>query len=216
MAAMTDLATQLSATPDIAADVARLQEIFPLNARQRSMTEHVVREHRRLLNAFAREGRPPTDLDPLVLERLAAEDAIVVDEGLVTGAYPFSLVPTPHRVRIDGNATTYAMCSIDAVAISPVWGLPVHIESVCAVTGAPIRIEQNGNRGVSDPGDARLGIRWQAPCGSASASMCREMVFLAGPRVARHWQEEGGEASTYGLDEGIEFGRRFFQPLLTD
>lgn len=212
---MTHLSAHDPPTPDIAADVARLAANFPLLARQQSMGREVIREHRRLLDGIAREGRPPTDLDSAALERLAAEDVIVVDEGRVTGAYPFSLAPTPHRVRMGENATTYAMCSIDAVAISPVWGIPVHIESVCAVTGAPIRIEQNGDHGVSDPGDVRLGIRWQAPCGSASASMCREMVFLADPFVARRW-EEGGEASTYSLAEGIEFGRRFFQPLLID
>ena len=213
---MNDLSTEPSPAPDIEADVARLATNFPLLARQQNMGPDVIREHRRLLDGIAREGRPPTGLDPAALERLAAEDVIVVEEGRVTGAYPFSLAPTAHRVRIGENATTYAMCSIDAVAISPVWAIPVHIESICAVTGAPIRIEQNGERGVSDPGDIRLGIRWQAPRGSASVSMCREMVFLADPFVARRWKDEGGEASTYSFEEGIEFGRRFFQPLLID
>lgn len=201
---------------DLVRDVARLLDNFPLLTRQRAMTPDLRRAHRHLLNTIAHEGRPPTDLEPWAVRTLAAEDVIVADEHGITGAYPFSLMPTGHRLRIGGKVEVYAMCSIDAVAVAPVWRLPTRIESTCAYTGVPIHVDQQPDGAKSDPGDVRLGIRWQVPQGSASTSMCREMVFLAGPDAARGWQEDGGEASVYTMEEGIEFGRRFFAPLLVD
>jgi mercuric reductase len=179
------------------------------------MGAEAKRTHRRLLAALIREGRPPTDLDPAIVDRLAAEDVIVTEAGRIAGAYPFSLVATPHRIRI-GDTSIYAMCAIDALAISAVWKVSTRTESECAVTGAPIRVEQQPGSVVAEPSDLRLGVRWQAPRGSASTSMCREMVFLADPSVARRWQRDGAEASIYTLQEGVEFGRRFFDPLLVD
>lgn len=201
---------------DVSGDVARLRSNFPLLARQRALAPDLRQAHRHLLNTIVHEGRPPTDLDSSGVRTLAAEDVIVADENGITGAYPFSLTPTAHRLRIGDTVEVYAMCSIDAVAVAPVWGLPTRIESTCAFTGVSIRVDQRQDGAGSDPGDVRLGIRWQVPQGSASTSMCREMVFLAGPDAARGWQEDGGEASVYTLEEGIEFGRRFFAPLLVD
>jgi hypothetical protein len=212
---MTEPASRPRSATDLVEDAARLHQNFPLLARQRRLGAEAKRTHRRLLTALVREGRPPTDLDPAMVERLAAEDVIVTEGGRITGAYPFSLAATPHRIDT-GETTLYAMCAIDAVAISPVWKVPTRIESECAVTGAPIRVEQHPGSAGAEPPDLRLGIRWQAPRGSASTSMCREMVFLADPPAARRWERDGSEASTYTLEEGVEVGRRFFQPLLVD
>lgn len=212
---MTDPASRTRSATDLVEDVARLQQNFPLLARQRRLGAGAKRTHRRLLTALVRDGRPPLDLDPAMVERLAAEDVIVTEGDRITGAYPVSLAATPHTISIGSN-TIYAMCAIDAVAISPVWKVPTRIESECAVTGARIRVEQQPGSVEAEPSDLRLGVRWQAPRGSASTSMCREMVFLANPLVARRWQRDGSEASTYTLEEGVEFGRRFFEPLLVD
>ena len=38
--------------------------------------------------------------------------------GVIVALYPFSTVPTPVRVRLDG-AERYAMCAIDALGIAP-------------------------------------------------------------------------------------------------
>lgn len=205
-----------STQPDLTADVVRLQTNFPLLSRRRDLPPETRQAHSRLLEAIVSEGRLPVDLDPSAVSALAAVDVIVADESGVVGAYPFSLIPTAHRVTIDGTIEVNAMCAIDAVAIAPVWGLPTRTDSQCAVTGVPIRIDQGHDGAVSEPAGVRLGIRWQVPQGSASTSMCREMVFLSDAAVARGWQGVGGDASVYTLEEGIEFGRRFFAPLRAD
>jgi len=54
-----------------------------------------------------------------VLTELADGDFLCLDPaGQITAVYPFSALPTRHRVRISGNATVFAMCAIDALGIS--------------------------------------------------------------------------------------------------
>ena len=46
-----------------------------------------------------------------VLAELADGDFLCLDHaGQITAAYPFSALPTRHRVRISGKATVFAMC----------------------------------------------------------------------------------------------------------
>lgn len=83
--------------------------------------------HQAVLRHFAATGTAP---DPAVLEpvaaeedrsvrevsdELAAEDFLTLDEeAQIRAAYPFSAVPTRHRVRIEGGAEVWSMCAIDA------------------------------------------------------------------------------------------------------
>jgi hypothetical protein len=48
--------------------------------------------------------------------------------GQITAAYPFSVLPTRHLVRIAGHAAVFAMCAIDALGISAMTGRPVMID----------------------------------------------------------------------------------------
>jgi hypothetical protein len=197
---------------DIPADVARLESDFPLRPRQLALDERERAVHRAILDSFCRRGLPPDELDPSIVGTLADNDLIVVEEGSVVGAYPFSLRSTDHHLLISGTVRIDAMCAFDAVAVAPVWMVDTEINSTCAHTGVPIRVTQAPDP-VAEPSAVHLGIRWQAPCGSASVSMCREMVFLADAGVARAWKAAGPEASIYTLEEGVEFGRLLFAPL---
>lgn len=197
---------------DIPADVDRLESNFPLRPRQHALDEHERAVHRAILDSFCRRGLPPENLDPSIVATLADNDLIVVDEGRMVGAYPFSLRPTDHHLLISATVRIDAMCAFDAVAVAPVWEVDTEITSTCAHTGVPVRVTQTPDP-VAEPADVHLGIRWQAPCGSASVSMCREMVFLADAEAAGEWQQAGPEASIYTLEEGVEFGRLLFAPL---
>jgi hypothetical protein len=82
-----------------------------------------------------------------VLAELADGDFVCLDQaGQITAAYPFSALPTRHRVRISGAATVFAMCAIDAWAC-PRWPAfrllsnrpirPPATRSPCTLTGPP-------------------------------------------------------------------------------
>jgi hypothetical protein len=80
-----------------------------------------------------------------VLAELADGDFLCLDEaGQITAAYPFSALPSRHRVRISGEAAVFAMCAIDALGISAMTGRPVVIESADPHTGEPITVNVTG------------------------------------------------------------------------
>ena len=90
-----------------------------------------------------------------VLGQLADADFLCLDHaGQITVAYPFSALPTPHRVQIAGHATVFAMCAIDALGISAMTGVPVVIESADPSTGQPITLNVDGASSTWDPGTA--------------------------------------------------------------
>ena len=206
--------------------VGRLESRLPLRRRQRDLPEALARAHRAILHSFAATGRPPgVDLieriagvdAATVMERLSSDDLIVVGDGRIEGAYPFSLEPTPHLLSI-GDFEVHAMCALDAVAVAPVFGLEVMTVSRCEMSGAPIRIHQVGDSvETGAPRGLRVGVRWQQPDGCAAHSMCRDMVFLSDLETAEHWRGADPDAAgIFDLSEAIEFGVGFFAPLIED
>lgn len=212
---------------DISQAVDRLNSQLPLAQRQRDLPDELLQVHRAILQGLVGQGRVPTadalgkllqsvDL-PAALERLGGDNLVVVDpaQGRALGAYPLTEEDTPHRVSVGGH-TVHAMCALDAVSVAPMFGVRTMVHSSCHVTGFPIVISQEHDRIIeADPAGLRIGVRWQQPDACAAHSMCMEMVFLKDLPTALQWQ--GGDTqhiSLFDLAEGVEFGARFFRPLL--
>lgn len=210
--------------------VERLAAQLPLQERQRALPSALAKVHRLILRTLVGSGRAPRNeqLAEILsgatvqdaLQRLAKDDLIVLDaaQGEVLGAYPVTIEDTPHHLTIDGVGIN-AMCALDAMAVAPMFEVAVEVESRCHVTGTPIRLAVTAERvSAASPSSAvRVGVAWQQPCGHAAHSMCREMVFLADDKIAVEWQDGDLEAkSVFDLDEALEFGARFFRPLLSE
>lgn len=87
--------------------------------------------YRAILRAFPEHGGPPRlddvhatardlGLDPQsAVARLHDRDLIRLDQtgSAIASAYPFSRLPTAHRVEITDAQPVYAMCAIDALGI---------------------------------------------------------------------------------------------------
>lgn len=209
----------------VSAAIARLEERLPLRARQAALPPPLAALHRAILWSLVREGEAPSSRTMAgllggvppgeALARLGRDDLVVLDpeDGSVAGAYPLTTEDTPHRLQV-GACSVRAMCALDALSVAPVFGVEVCIESGCAVTGDPVRVEQQGTA-VADvhPNGLRVGVRWQHPEGCAAHSMCRDMVFLRDADVAEAWRA-GGDAGLFSLEEGVAFASGFFRPLL--
>lgn len=207
--------------------LSRLNALLPLAERQAALDAPLRHLHRTILKLFAELGRAPHS-DELAagtgitavraaLERLRDNDLIVLGwDGEVAGAYPFSAEATPHRVLVGGREV-HAMCAVDALAISPLFHLPVIIESRCHVSEQVIGLCQNGasiDPQRSSPG-VYVGIGWRSPGCCAAHSLCREMVFFASHAVALEWQSGQVDIrSVFSLHEAIRLGMAFFLPLL--
>lgn len=214
----------------IAAAVSRLTATLPLKPRQQQLEPALATLHRDILYAFVEQGRPltreemgrimggeDTGIDA-ALARLSQDDLVVLDglQKRVVGAYPVTVEETPHQIKINGN-TIHAMCALDAVSVSPMFEREVVINSRCHLSGMPIQIRQRGKQvlAIQPASDVHVGVRWQSTCGCAAHNLCMEMVFLKDRETAKQWQGDDNEnISIFTLTEAIEFGARYFIPLL--
>ena len=234
-----------STTKDVLQVLNRLQSLLPLKKRRRALPPPLRMVHRAILKSLAETGKPPTQAeiaamlgskqsavhalgvlgsnDLLILNVPVTQEAkthqLKVDERVeVRGAYPMTSENTPHRVILCGH-TVNAMCAVDALAISPMFGHETWIESRCHVTGEPIRIFQHGVQilEASPSPDIRVGIRWQPTSNCAADTICTEMVFLKNENVANGWRNmDPTSIDILTLAQAAELGIAFFLPLLED
>lgn len=117
--------------------------------------------HQAVLRHFAVTGSAPETavLEPVttagrtaaeVLAELAREDFLTLGpDGRIRAAYPFSAVPTPHRVTIAGGVQVWSMCAIDALGIPAMLGRDAVIASADPVTGETITVTSANGQTVS-------------------------------------------------------------------
>jgi mercuric reductase len=200
--------------------LARLNRRLPVAQRQSALPPEFAAAHRALLRSLFQTGRvpDPQSLPQGALARLRADDLVVVstDGARILGAYPMTTEATPHRLVLLGR-TIHAMCAVDALSVGAMYGGEVEIESACRVTRDPVRVKMNGARIVSaSPPGVLVGVRWDRASGVPAAhSLCMEMVFLRDQAAAKEWS--GGDFNSHtvlSLEEGAEFGARFFRPLV--
>lgn len=113
--------------------------------------------------------------DELVAADWAGRDAT----GALTALYPFSLVPTPVQVTLDG-ATRDAMCAIDALGVAPLLDRPVTIASGCVVCGAALAltVAPDGPR-AAEP--TAIGVVLRRAVGPAHLNRCGAIRFVCSP-----------------------------------
>jgi Alkylmercury lyase len=169
------------------------------------------------MSSLARHARP-FDVSQ-VLAELADGDFVCLDQaGQITAAYPFSAVPTRHRVRISGEAAVFAMCAIDALGISAMTGRQVVIESADPSTGEPVTVNVDGATSTWDPATAVVYVgRTGGDCAGPSASVCcGYMNFFATRAAAAAWAASHPEISggILGQARALQTGIGIFGQLL--
>ena len=243
----TALQTQeeLAQAKDVLASLTHLQQLLPLKRRQQALPPPFRMVHREILRSLAETGKPPRQAEIAAmlgskqsalnaLAALGANDLVILSTAVktaekthqlivpedveVVGAYPMTTEKTPHQVEIFGHPVN-AMCAVDALSLSLMFGAQTQIASRCHVTGTPIRIRQNGKelKEASPSPEVRVGIRWQSACSHAAHTLCTEMVFLKDAETAATWRATDPDSiELFTLPEAIELGEAFFVPLLED
>lgn len=209
--------------------LARLIAVLPLKEKQQSCGPEIADLHRRVLRSFVQRGRILSrsemaeivaDVDRAVTVLQKNDMVVFSGEGEPIGAYPFTMEEREHKVRVGGH-TVNAMCALDALAVSPMFGMKTEISSTCRATGAPVFIKQAGLV-IDNPeqaGDLHFGIVWGAAssCSCCANSLCMEMMFLRDGRVAEEWlSADRKNREIFTLAEAVDFGARFFVPLMAD
>ncbi|HEX9539397.1 MAG TPA: alkylmercury lyase family protein [Streptosporangiaceae bacterium] len=186
--------------------------------------------HRAVLRRFLETGAAPTarwvrqtaldtGLDASAVDELQAADAIHVSNGIVTVAYPFSGIPSPHRVRLDGLPPVYAMCAIDALGLPAMTGRDGQITSADPRDGTPVVVTARNGTWTWNPASAVVVAGRATGCGTECGSyeaMCANTVFHASRGSAQAYLAGRGDldADILAQDTAIEAGRLNFGALL--
>ncbi len=155
-----------------------------------------------------------------VLAELADGDFLFIDPaGHIIAAYPFSTLPTRHRVRISGEAAVFAMCAIDALGISAMTGHPVVIESADPSTGQRITVNVDQASSTWNPVTAvvYVGRTGGDHTGPSASVCCGYMNFFATQAAASVWAAAHPEITGGILSQAhaLQVGISIFGPLLS-
>lgn len=127
-------------------DIKTADELVDAELEARWAARRAAREDKllqRILRMFVERGAPIGVAEirgavPDALARLDEEDLILLRDGRVELAYPFSGLPTPFLVILPDGRERYACCAIDALGIAPMLGLPVRIQASCHHCRGPL------------------------------------------------------------------------------
>jgi hypothetical protein len=185
--------------------------------------------HRRILRAFA-EGIEPTPervaewaaaagVEPEdAMAALAARDLVHLDPptGTIVVAYPFSGVPTAHRVRLASGIEVFAMCAIDALGIAFMLDQPTTVHSSDPQTGEPVAVTVDPV-GDSEWTPAGAGVFvGRTGAGESASCICPHTNFAASPEAGRALldQTPGLAGHVLSMADAIATGRDTFAALL--
>jgi hypothetical protein len=187
--------------------------------------------HRQVLRAFLASGRAQgaAELRRLAnglglapgeaMQRLADADLVHTDPatGAATTAYPFSGVPTPHVVRMDGVPMLYAMCAIDAIGILLMAGRDGVISSVSPATCDMITVERLAGTWRWQPSTAVVLIAGTGVAGPSLRCTCPFVTFHATAENAAAYLRGGtaGGGRIVTQREAVDAAQAEFGRLLT-
>jgi hypothetical protein len=177
--------------------------------------------HRAILRAYLQTGKPPlpAEMAEPALKDLSDRDLVVLDEGRVIGAYPFTSRPSHHQVEIAGREIA-AMCAIDALGAGAMARRDVRVRSGCAHCDTPIDINVTGAGLEIDrvaPETARIWAGVTAISGCAANSQCQSMLLFCGPGHLEDWRNANApDGRGYSLSpaQAVQLGAAIFRPFL--
>ncbi len=139
---------------------------------------------------------PLEQVRAILKQAVAKGQAQIDDQGNLVGGV-LSLVPTPHRISVDGTRL-YAWCAYDAVYAPGVLGKTVDIVSQDFVTGETIRLSITPT-GVSKghPEDTWVTVVSTNTdyLGGPEGPRCSQMLFFGSRQSAEIWAENRPDVS---------------------
>jgi alkylmercury lyase len=137
-----------------------------------------------------REGLSPNNVHGAL--RSAAEGGQVeLDaEGRIVGSAGLTLLPTRHRLTLDGVAL-YTWCALDAVGIPAALGRDAVATTSCPRCGRELRVEFESGHPVSDAGF----VAWLPtdPCSNVREELCPQANLFCDRDHLRSWRADAGD-----------------------
>jgi alkylmercury lyase len=199
------------------------------SAQQAVLPGRLRRLHQEILVYFLDHGDPPgpswlhaqagrLGLDPPAAQAdLAAADLVHLDQaGQVAVAYPFSGVPTGHRVQLAGAPGVWAMCAIDALGIPQMTGRDGTLTAADPHSSEPVRVEVTDRTWRWNPPATTVLMAQAGTCDSSALCSCPHVNFFAHADNARSYVERHPDLTGQLLDQptAVELAGMVFGALL--
>lgn len=194
----------------------------PLSSRSESVRTRVAYWY--ILEAFPRSGRArtleeterdllfPRDEIIRILDSLVAAGALRVQPSThaILDAYPYSGVPTRHRVELDGGTTVYCMCAVDAFYVPFLLEDDLTIRSRCFFCRSDVEVRVEHRAIVA--AQPEQAVIWN----SAAPYDCPKTNFFCCEAHLLKWQENAADeqGQVYTLDEALDAGKTAAERML--
>lgn len=207
--------------PEVAAALPQLLTQWRARKRWDDLAPSASAVHAQILDSFLRHGHPPKldGIDEVSRKNLQERDLIVLKDGDIVHAYPFSAVAMPHSVTI-GGITNFNVCALDAFGTPAMIGAPGEVRLTCAVCKDPITalIGENGlTLNAATPKDARIwaGIVESGEC--AASSQCQSMLGFCSQAHLDKWlaaQPRKTQGFSFDPAQALQAGAALFRPFM--
>ena len=152
-----------------------------------------------------------------ILGRLHAADVIRLGAtGLIEVTYPFSNLPTRHRVRLADGGEAYSMCAVDALGIAFMLDTDTGIETSDPINGNPITITVEGGEPTGQPNTAVVFVGFRSGTGPSADTCCDYLNFFTDRPSAQAWADLNPHVTggILELSEATRLGQTIFGGLL--
>jgi alkylmercury lyase len=128
-----------------------------------------------------------------------------------------SLLPTPHRFKVNGH-DLFTWCALDTLMYPVALHQTAQVESHCPVTSITVRLTVTPT-GVSivTPPEVVISIvtpAEQTGCCNIRSSFCSQVHFISSPQAAATWLSKNPEATILSVEEAWQFGHAIAQRRL--
>ena len=151
--------------------------------------------------------------EAIVREALDALEAVERDgEGRVLGL-GLTLVPTPHRFRVQGH-DLYTWCALDTLIYPSLLGVEAEVVSPCQASGTPVRLTATaaGVSGVVPPG-AVVSVVPIEHAPNIRTAFCDHVHFFRSAADTGAWLGEHPGGTVLPVADAFALGRGFAETM---
>ncbi len=218
---LTGLDMSVVTDAGVAKALPRLLTKWRMKKRWDDMPPQTRALHQKLLMGYLTNGAPPdiADLNPATLEDLQQRDLIVLQDGSLQSAYPFSTRKTGHKARING-ISNFCVCAIDALGAPAMAGQAGQVDLSCAVcnTAITVRIGASGlELQQASPKEARIWAGIIPIKGCAADTQCQSMLAFCGDEHLQNWRDQQPTPTNgfaFTTLQALQAGAAIFRPFL--
>lgn len=154
----------------------------------------------------AAAGRPRAE----VLAALRAYPPLEWGSGETIVGLGLTLNPTRHRIEVAGKQL-FAWCALDTLVVPRILGAEARVESPCAATSTPIRLEVTPEyvRSAEPETSVVSVVVPEAHAENLRAAFCERVLFFKSADAAAPWLGRHPGARLVPVREAVEFSRVF-------